>query len=347
MFWKIHDIIKYMKYIHNKILVFLIFILFLITGNSLALAKSFPSFKTLPVGEITTTTAILRGDFNAHGVNEFPVLFFQYGTQADALEHTSIDTVAVGGHYVVSQIVDGLNPNTIYFYRTVLKLDHGLSYGNVSSFKTKQNDNGGIPASQNTEALQYMLQDYDSYASYGAEPRNNDTTTFQNNTIKDDEEDDGFFSFLNFFSWGKKKKVHKDISPNQTNNLVRQQKQDNISGFGVNKQKENGGVKNDDTPSQVHNSKSASENDEWGEIVYYNTHYKNNYKQNRNSITKSSGLNYTKLFLFLIALFIFLFITRMVYLSVKRKRHFSHISKNVTQTEESKYFIPVLSLIHI
>ena len=326
-----------MKFIKYNALYFLFIGLFLFGGVFVVFAESFPTFKTLPVEETTTTTAILRGDFNSHGVSEFPTLFFQYGTKPDSLNHVSVDTVAVSGHYVVSQIVDALNPNTIYFYRTVLKLDHSLIYGDTSSFRTKKAAHSkGASTSQNTLNLQQMLGDYDSYATYSTESHN--TSTFQNNVAKE-EEDDGSFSFFDLFSWGKKKKTH---TSTPTNNLVHQQKLNDISSTqSTEERNDNSNSLQSSDTHRVHNNKSASENDEWGEVVYYNTNYQNNYKKNNSPVKNSSGLNYTKLFFFLVILLVFLIIARMIYLNIKRRRHFSHIKKSVIHPEESKYFIPV------
>jgi len=100
-----------------------------------------PEVATLPVGPITSTTAVIGGTVDPNLAAT--TYFFQYATSPDFSDAVSVpvgqDGVAGSGNSPVhvSRLVGGLSPSTTYFFRLVAQnAEGGPVYGSARGFTT-------------------------------------------------------------------------------------------------------------------------------------------------------------------------------------------------------------------
>lgn len=65
--------------------------------------------------------------------------YFQYGTLSNLTSYTEtvhINTGGINSSLAFNKVINGLTPNTTYYFRGVVKSNGGIKYGNIFSFKT-------------------------------------------------------------------------------------------------------------------------------------------------------------------------------------------------------------------
>ena len=93
---------------------------------------------TVGAENITAVSAVLKGQAKLES-SEGVTVGFQYSRFEDMLPFNSI-SIKVGemdADYNYSQIISGLNPDTEYYYRSVLLIDGEEYYGRIEELKTK------------------------------------------------------------------------------------------------------------------------------------------------------------------------------------------------------------------
>ncbi len=337
----------------------------------------FISFDTLPAENITNHEALLRGMLSLHFDHTsevFPELWFEYGTKLSHLDQKTPPTPAVPGDYVFSQIVDSLQPGKTYYYRTALSFQGDEVKGTIKSFTTKKEEKLGsqnVQKQGNNEAyrkLEEMLNAYD----HSVQTKTQKTT----NTYVSDGSNGStgvsspFSSFSNFWHWlwgtkegdSKKSKegntqlVH---SPKEGTQIKNKDGKDHLvqGSLQKNEKKQANFEKNKEAKVS---QKSATKDDEWGEVVsyHYNPGYHNPYDRKAgiySSARVGTGPNYTKLFFTILFLALIFFILRFFYYEYHKHKFFrrttgihsgiSPVGNGMAPThqspEQQKYYIPV------
>ncbi len=85
----------------------------------------------------STTTARLNGIAvpNYSGTSQ---AWFEWGPSGSLGYRTNVQTVTNTGSTYISDIVSGLVPGTMYYYRTVVQNGNGTAYGDIVRFQTQQ-----------------------------------------------------------------------------------------------------------------------------------------------------------------------------------------------------------------
>ncbi len=319
-----------MKTVRQFSLISILFLLFFTSLN--VYAESDPTFDTLAATSITNSSVYLHGDFYSESTDRFPLLWFQYGTDSSLLNKKTDDIVETKKDFIYSQLVSNLEPETKYYFRTALEINSSIYYGDIFSFVTlPSNKNIGNINNINysngspNEALDKMLQDYDTSLSQGSSNKSN-SKDYVYNTVND-----GRYSFFDFFKWFLKKKdksvtrsniVHPEEEIKQKE-AERQERLEKLS-------------------EQKRYNNSASEDDELGEIVKYNTNY--------NSRVKSDTKSVFPVILFIVILLIFVFLLYRIYF-LKKGMFFKH-KDNLREMDDSlkqnnrRYNIPIKRDLH-
>lgn len=297
-------------------------------------AESNPIFETLAATSITSESVYLHGDFYSENTESFPIIWFQYGVDSDFLNKKTGEVVEVKKDYMNSQFVSNLSPDTKYYFRTVLEINSSIYYGDTLSFVTPSsngdNENIGSVSYSNgssNEALDQMLQGYDSSMS----------KEYQNESIQDSNSSDsvgeGTYSFFDFFKWFRKKKDEDIVAQS---NLVHSEEE--IKQIEEERERRLGNLS-----EQERYNNSASEDDEFGEMVKYNTNY------NNKTTTKSSNLIYSILiFIIVIILVIFMFVK----IAMLKRRKSNNYKDNLLGIRDglndgnSRYNIPIKRDLH-
>ena len=107
----------------------------------------------------TSTTATLAGELVFDRIAEVTQVGFEYGESEDMLTET--ETMAYSENTFTKQIT-GLTPQTNYYYRAFAIYNDDLTtYGDVLSFRTKQNDTNG------TEDNPLTIESAEEWAQFG------------------------------------------------------------------------------------------------------------------------------------------------------------------------------------
>jgi hypothetical protein len=348
-----------MKKTFFKLFIFSIFIFY----GSFIFADT-PTFKTIDPVAVTDESAYLRGEFNSNGnnynPNEMPVAWFQYGINKQNLDKKTIEVVKTKGYYISSQYVSGLEPDTKYWFQSVLRFSGETFYGQKKSFITKkiiQNTSNSESDTQTTQTFlspEELLQQYQEATSgsvLGDEENCSDSnvTVFKNNEPLHTEKEkrSPFFTFWSWLFGGGDKDSSSsgnDSSSNINNEKSQQDNQNDQENHSDNVSQNNNGT---------HFSQSASEDDELGEVIEYNTNYKNNYKRTKIRNTKRKSINYIPLFITIFILIILIILLRMVYLFFRRRNSRLHTHSNYQNNSQkntiknNEYYIPIRKdLIH-
>jgi uncharacterized repeat protein (TIGR03803 family) len=96
-----------------------------------------PTPVTLPAQGIVGTGATLHGTVNAN--SEATSVFYEYGTNAMLTGATQTSSVDIGSGSTaqsVDQMISGLAPNTVYYYRVAATNATGTQHGNILTFPT-------------------------------------------------------------------------------------------------------------------------------------------------------------------------------------------------------------------
>jgi uncharacterized repeat protein (TIGR01451 family) len=65
--------------------------------------------------------------------------WFEWGTSGSLGNRTSSQSVSTNSSNYVTDTISGLNPGTVYYYRTVVQNQNGTAYGDVVRFQTQRN----------------------------------------------------------------------------------------------------------------------------------------------------------------------------------------------------------------
>lgn len=106
-----------------------------------------PSIESLGAGSIKATSASLGGRLISNGgyeVTERGVCWDKDGTPSVEDNYKFIDGQETINYWID---VDGLSPNTKYYMRAYAKNKHGIAYGGIESFTTKD----GLPSVETTQ----------------------------------------------------------------------------------------------------------------------------------------------------------------------------------------------------
>lgn len=106
-----------------------------------------PSIESLGTGSIKATSASLGGRLISNGgyeVTERGVCWDKDGTPSVEDNYKFIDGQETINYWID---VDGLSPNTKYYMRAYAKNKHGIAYGGIESFTTKD----GLPSVETTQ----------------------------------------------------------------------------------------------------------------------------------------------------------------------------------------------------
>ena len=108
----------------------------IVSGNTTASpSPELPSVSTLvPVTNIGANSATIRGSLSSLGSAEAVQVGFTYGTITSNNTATPLHNMLVSGNF--SYVLQGLNPNTLYFYSATAVSSVGPVTGNTSSFST-------------------------------------------------------------------------------------------------------------------------------------------------------------------------------------------------------------------
>jgi hypothetical protein len=110
---------------------------FVLVSFASAAAPSAPAVNTGGASGVTSSSAILAGAVNPHGLAAS--YSFQYGTTSGYGGQTPLTPAGSGIRAVkVSQAVTGLQPNTLYHYRIVAVNPAGTTTGKDHTFTTKK-----------------------------------------------------------------------------------------------------------------------------------------------------------------------------------------------------------------
>ncbi len=312
-----------------------------------------PSVKTLDAVAITEQSAFLRTEFNSNGnnyhPNKMPLVWFIYGSQEDILNRETPKETKTKGWYIFSQKISGLEEDTEYWFRSAISFEGETYYGEILSFHTKQKET--LPPSQEENQIsqnsfltsEELLQQYEEATRGGVfSDEEEKVTIFKNNEPLEGkkEENHNFFSFWSWIFGGKDRNQDNEKEEENINQPTNQQ-EENIRESSS--QKEN--------LPEKHFNNSASEDDELGEVLEYNTHYKNTYKKNRgntnNRVYYSHSTNYTSLFIIIFLLIVFVVLIRFVYLSYRKRQlasrihHRYHQANQYQPRKKDEYYIPI------
>lgn len=116
---------------------YFIFIIFLLTATSVFASSA--SFTTLSPVDVREYSVYLRGEFNARDGNLINV-WFQYGEKPQELFKRTKALILNSQNSIKSQQLSGLDTETHYYYRTVLKDGSDIRYGQVLDFTTLAKD---------------------------------------------------------------------------------------------------------------------------------------------------------------------------------------------------------------
>jgi len=309
-------------------------------------AELSPTFETLSavIGEDSVS---LRGDFNSHNNNYFPTkqpyVWFEYGTNPYDLAKKTIEVAKNKGNYIVSHFVYGLEKDTTYYYRAAMRFDSKTSYGKTLSFVNinEASEKQGLVSTTATtttepkKELPKFLTPEEQYQQYidattpSAKGSDSPGSSVKGSTIQNNKP----FSFWDIFSWG-----NKDSETSQSSNNV-------LSDEEIAAEQKK---REDLLATQEKNNKSAAHDDELGEIVKYNTNYKNTYKNSESGFAQKSQkeptLNYGILLLFILFFIVAIFLVRII---LRRRqdglqKNIDHLRKTTgNESGESRYSIPV------
>jgi len=84
---------------------------------------------------VTQASAVLNGTA-LPGTGIFTNAWFEWGTSMSMPNQTTQQSIGTGSSIAFSQLVSGLNPGTIYYYRAVIQTPYGTSRGIIFSFQT-------------------------------------------------------------------------------------------------------------------------------------------------------------------------------------------------------------------
>jgi hypothetical protein len=102
-------------------------------------AVKLPSVSTQSADSITSTKAVLRGQVTPQGQNT--KVWFEFGSYANSLtSETAKQNAGSGSRFSFIFPMDGLSPETTYFYRAVAENEAGKVFGSAVNFKTKKTD---------------------------------------------------------------------------------------------------------------------------------------------------------------------------------------------------------------
>lgn len=112
-------------------------------GTTTGYTKSFKtpecSFSGMDIGtnlatNISSNSATLNGYTNSGG--SYTTKWFEWGTNGNYLSPSTNRTNQGGFAGSFSESLEGLSPNTTYYYRAAIANQYGTFYGNIVSFKT-------------------------------------------------------------------------------------------------------------------------------------------------------------------------------------------------------------------
>ncbi len=318
-----------MNILRKKVIFALFSIIVLFCISNFVYAESEPTFYTSAATSITDTSAYLNGDFYSESIDRFPLIWFQYGVDSNNLDKVTEDIVETKKNFTYSKSISGLKPETKYYFRTVLEINSDIYYGNILSFVTlTSNIDNNIHdvsygnGSANNE-LNRMINEYDASLRQGY--NNTDTDKNKSNIVGD-----GSFSFFDFF-----RNLFKKENDNKNSDLVHTEEE--IKQAELERQN-----RLEKLSEQKRYNNSASEDDEFGEVVKYNRN--NNYVVNNNKHT-------TNVIIFLILLVIVVFVIYKTYSLSKNRRYkyrenLSNIRSSNSNNDGERYYIPIKRDLH-
>lgn len=322
-----------------KKITFIIFILSIFFAHQ-SFAVSNPSFDTLTAASITDNSAFLYGMFNSNDNNYFPTdqpfVWFEYGADKDNLNKKTPLIAKVKGAYIVSQKITNLEEETRYWYRAVISFDSHIDYGDINSFVTLKKELVNL-ADNNEESKnetnflspEELLQQYNR----GLEDKSiNNEIEKDAGVVISNKEPLSFFDFFRYTLWGKEKNEQKDtliVHPKEEIQETAEQRKARLEKLSEQKNYNN----------------SAANDDERGEIVEYNTNYRNSYQKN-NYTSPSNKINYFTVFLIIIFLGIgitltYFFLKRKKDIGNTIKRNYERKAQQASLQQQGRYHIPV------
>ena len=94
-----------------------------------------PSVITNPATNVVETSARLNSVASANGLSS--VSWYEWGSTVNMTSRTATQNIGLNNNQNISDVVSGLNPGTVYFYRAVVRNSNGtIRYGAVQTFKT-------------------------------------------------------------------------------------------------------------------------------------------------------------------------------------------------------------------
>lgn len=153
-----------------------------LTGNAVGQILSFttgnyagsgtaPSVDTNAAANVSNNSATLLGYVRSNGSNN-SYGWFEYGTSPNYLTSTTPQTYVAATSYsqynssIFSAQIYNLTPGTIYYFRSALRNDGGVAYGQILSFTTT---GGSYPSGSSTyypSGSSYGYYGYSPYTSY-------------------------------------------------------------------------------------------------------------------------------------------------------------------------------------
>ncbi|HEC77151.1 MAG TPA: carboxypeptidase regulatory-like domain-containing protein, partial [Thermoplasmatales archaeon] len=109
-----------------------------------------PGISTLNAYNITSYTAILKGELTDLGGSESCQVWFEYGETSSYGLSTNIISINTTGEFSI--FIENLNPGKIYHFRAVAKNSKGISYGIDKTFSTL-----AVKASVETNSVDYAI----------------------------------------------------------------------------------------------------------------------------------------------------------------------------------------------
>jgi len=101
-------------------------------------SNHYPSATTQNVGSVSNSSAILNGSINLNGY--IGTAWFEYSTSSNLSTYEKTESLpynnSLNTTLALAQTINGLSPNTIYYFRAVANNSYGTIRGNIFSFQT-------------------------------------------------------------------------------------------------------------------------------------------------------------------------------------------------------------------
>jgi hypothetical protein len=101
-----------------------------------------PTAQTHSVTKLTSTSAMLTGVGNVHG--NLGSTWFEYGITPAYGTTRGTQTIATSTDTMISQVISGLSPHTLYHYRFCIQVADKIICGSDQSFSTRSTTLGDI-----------------------------------------------------------------------------------------------------------------------------------------------------------------------------------------------------------